>query len=371
MRARFKQSGFTLVEMLVSTAILILMVGMLSQVLNGLRIVLTRTSNQIEQFQQARTAFETISRRLGQATLNAYDDVDPNKVTTTNLSSAGYARASELRFLAGNADVGTQPLMGTGDNVHPTQAVFFQAPLGAATSGSYSSLVQLLNTCGYFVEWGSDQYLNTRPPFLPTTTIPYRFRFRLMELIEPSDSLSIYKYTSGAHAFTSGTASASWSYTGMDWFQPLVTPVGTTTRPVHVIADNVVLLSFLPMVAPQNAQNPPGGAADGTSTDIAPNYLYDSSVSANTTPDSHNQLPPEVFVTMIAVDEQSFSRFETISGAGSTNPPNPSATLGLTNILTDASYTKRQADILAVTNALTTNHLTYRIFSAAVPLTRN
>ena len=96
--------GFTLIELLVSMVVLIVLVVLLTQLINTLRGVISRTSTSIEEFRDARDAFETMTRRIAQATLNSYDDLDPTlagaSVATT---AAAYVRASELRFISGDA----------------------------------------------------------------------------------------------------------------------------------------------------------------------------------------------------------------------------------------------------------------------------
>jgi uncharacterized protein (TIGR02599 family) len=247
----------------------------------------------------------------------------------------------------------------------------------------------MMNTCGYYIEWNKDTSgsggLGIIPAFLPNATWTPRWRFRLMELIEPSDNLTIYNDTSPATPTTytgfSTPASASWGYTLKDWFR---TPYANTAPYYRPIADNIILLAFLPMVSPQSAQNPPGGAPDGTSTDLMTNpstslsgssgYIYDTAPiqSGTTIPVSQNQLPPMVYVLMIAVDEKSFSTYQLRRGNLSTIPPSTDIgidTSSASSFLTISNYTNRQADIATVTAALQAAHIKYRIYSSIVPLT--
>ena len=394
-----KAAAFTLVEMLVSMAVLVLLVAILSELMSGLRQAIAGTTSQIGEFQSSRDAFETMTRRISQATLNSYDDQVPTSPTFTltpqqlaqeglqNATlTAGYLPASELRFVSGPAvnvinggAPGTSQTSGTGGQ---SDAIFFQAPLGYTSASGFTGLLNLLNTVGYFTQWGSDQYL--RPGFLNQLNVPYRYRMRLMEMIEPSDHLTIYNDTSGPKTPGNPQYSNSWYYNGQDWFK---TPMGNSNY-VHVIAENVILLVLLPMVAPQNAQNPVGGDTDGTSLDIAPNYYfnsspYESGTSAATSntqyPMLPNLLPPMVYVLMIAVDEQSFSRFEKIRSDGQPDQ-DPSSLLGMGNgtgtFLQKADYKSRWGtsttgsvgDIVAVETALTAAKINYRVYSAAVQL---
>ena len=369
-----KSTGFTLVELLVSMTVIAIMLVVLSQMTNALRTTISQTTSQLEEFRDARNAFETMTRRIGQATLNAYDDLDPT--STAGTAATSYVRASELRFRSGSASDLFAGVTGTAGNLkHPTNAIFFQAPLGIASSSNsslYAGLNRLLNTCGYYIEWNSD--LNQRPAFLASLSppIPARYRFRLMELVEPTDNLSIYTYTSGLKTGATPPQTKSWTYTGLDWFQnPLNSdsPSATspTPPPVHAVTENVILLAILPMVSPKDAQSPIGGDVDGTSKDLAPTYAYDSTTTGHT-PDIRNKLPPLVYVLMVAVGEKSFSRYQ----AGSATYPTG---LGLDGILAaDSSYSARMGPNGEVTNLtakLTALHIDYRIFTAAVPLTPN
>jgi uncharacterized protein (TIGR02599 family) len=403
-RRFLRTGGFTLVELIVSMTVLGILLLLLTQLTSALRAAITQTTAGLQEFRAARSAFETMTRRLGQATLNAYDDLNP-VLATASTANAAYSRASELRFVSG--DAGSLILSGTNDPypnpkttypytstssttsaAYPTDAIFFQAPLGfsqaaPAATPAPNGLVQLLNTCGYYIQWSSDA--NLRPTFLPSS-IPLRYRFRLMELIQPTENLSIYTYTSGPSS-SDAAASNSWYYFGWDWFQ---TPLTSGNPPVHVLAEDVIFLALLPMVAPQNAQFPPGGDTDGTSTDIAPNYYYDSSPplrkyqpqyplaseqSAMVAPYPQNQLPPLVKVVMIAVDDVSFSRYQAENGAAAPNDLGLSISTAnpLTGnpILTYSDYKSRSADITYVTNILTQKKIAYRVFSAAVSLSRN
>ena len=373
---RWRRSGFTLVEMLVSLAVLAVILTVLAQANSALSNAVRETTSKVRAFQAARDAFEAMTRRISQATLNAYDDTAAN----TSLTVTGYSRASELRFICGPASLNATALNGqsgpifpaTAANIyHPTHAIFFQAPLGkfSAAPGA-ANLVQMLNTCGYYIEWNNDTTtgLGIVPAFIPATYAP-RYRYRLMETVEPSDQLTIYKDTSGSVKGTDGLnyISMSWGYNGKDWY----TAPAANAAYQHAVADNIVLLAFLPMVSPQTATNPTGGNPDGTSLDLAPNYIYDSAPPASGTPPvTMNQLPPMIFVEMIAVDESSFNTYQLRRGNAAGVPTNLGVDSSTSStLLTDATYTTRQADIATVTNALQAANIKYRVFTTIVPLT--
>src|SRR6185369_7334797 len=68
--------GFTLVEMLVSATITVVLAGIMFAILSQTSRVVGRTVGKVEEFREARNAFEAVSTRLAQATLNTYIDYD-------------------------------------------------------------------------------------------------------------------------------------------------------------------------------------------------------------------------------------------------------------------------------------------------------
>jgi len=334
-RSLHGKKGFTLVEILVSTAILAMLLVILLSITSQASTMWRYTSGRIEQFRQAREAFDLISRRLSQATLNTYWDYDDPSAPTR------YIRQSELRFLSGptEAIAGSPPA----GKRWPFQGVFFQASLGAAQPGQtdLSGLNSLLNTWGYFVEFGSDDTF--RPPILNGSAIPLRYRFRLCELIQPANELTIYDHTSGAASGKPKTI----SYTGNDWFAPALT--SSAGRPVHELAENVIALILLPKLSSDE---------DPSRSQLAPLYTYDSTTTRSDEKiNSKNQLPPVMQLTMVSLDESSARRLEN----GSTMP-----NLGLDGLFTDA--TKYEADLRQLEQTLTQKNLNYRVFTTSVQL---
>ena len=248
-----------------------------------------------------------------------------------------YTRLSELRFICGPklaGDLASTP-------PRPTHAVFFQAPLGLTSGSAYARLENLLNTVGCFIEFGSDNAL--RPPCIEQAKgAVLRYRFRLKELIEPSESLCIYQNTSG-NANT---------YSGKDWFS---TPLGNTgggNAPwTRVLAENVIALVLLPKLAAGDVNN---------ATQLSGSYSYDSTATnANATLNPKNQLPPVVNVTMVAIDENSASRLANRYGASIPD-------LGLNGLFADAANLSR--DLQQLEDKLTALGVNYRVFTADVPI---
>ncbi len=294
----------------------------------------SRTAGRIEQFGNARTAFESIERRLSQATLNTYWNYD-DPITPT-----AYQRQSELRFVSGPA---TSILSGVSQVNDPTgHAVFFQAPLGLVETPPDAPLPTLLNTWGFYVDYtdGSAQ----RPPFI---TSPAESRFRLLELMEPSEQLAVYEYTSGDGR--EGKTSDNYTY---NWLKD---PLGKDSSPgdgfpdyARVLAENIVALVLLPKLSAE---------ADPTGARLTPNYLYSSTVS-NSDPEvnSMHQLPPIVQVTMVAIDEKSAARMT--DGQASSLRTKVNGLFG--------SASSYSADLASLEDFLSGENLSYRVFQSDV-----
>ncbi len=332
------ERGFTLVEILVSMAILTLLLLTLVAVTDSIRRTWTYTSGKIEQFREAREAFEAINRRVSQATLNTY--LDYQRDPSGNLLLTGtnnYVRQSELRFISGPSllDGGT----------HPTHAIFFQAPLGYVETSTYSGMENLLNTWGYYLEFSDDSAL--RPPFLSAAIAPLHSRFRLMELMEPAESLTLYS----AEVAAGGNS----SYSAKTWF---TTPLASKSR---VLAENIIALILLPKLSPQE---------DTTGTMLSPNYTYDSTTigpnGSNKDYNTKSQLPPVVQITMVAVDEVSYNRLQ----GNSTMMPDLGLSALFANVgdIQDPSKPGYAQDLKTLETTLKSKKLTYHIFTTNISI---
>jgi uncharacterized protein (TIGR02599 family) len=336
-----RRSAFTLVEMMVSTSILALVMLMLLSTVDQTQKIWTRSTSKVSQFQSARAAFEAMTRNLSQATLNTYYDVERSTEAADFGEPIAYARASELHFVSGKA--AQDKLLGDDTAKFPTHAVFFQAPLGvtseedpnAATAGGnsvpvkrYRSLSSTLSAIGYYIEWGADtevpQFLKTMQQG-ETSMIPERYRFRLKEVIQPTEALSIYA--------TPDFAPQSDYKKTTDWIQVALgnkapSSGGSAKTSSWVRAENIVALVLLPKLPERERGNPPG--SDPTRLDLAPKYEYDTrpvkegSGTPLTIKEVHDaaahvrkqyhQLPPIIQVTMVAIDEPSAMRQQAIAG---------------------------------------------------------
>ena len=320
-------AGFTLVELLVAMAVLGLVVVLSATMIGHIQKVWEHTTARTEQFQKARQALQTISGRLSQATLNPYWRVETNELTGNPVR---YARQSDLRFLSGPAaSLTTIAARDSGS------ALFFQAPTGFSSQNA-AQLDNALNTWGYFIEYGSDAPAY-RPEFLSTTGVAAKNRFRLIEFTDPSDMLQIFKYTSGAPA-----------YSGKDWFSaPLATQANR-----RVLADNIVALVVLPRLPAVDYLNNP------KKSPLSPGYLYDSTqTNADPTLNPRHQLPPIVDLAVVALDERSARRIEW----GSTAPDFDMDELFLEPADLDA-------DLNTLRNNLAARGLNAAVFRISVPI---
>lgn len=262
----------------------------------------------------------------------------------TSFVPASYKRTSELRFRSGNL-----PEVST--SLRPAHAVFFQAPLGLVGAGSaYNGLENLLNSLGFFVEFGDDR--EQRPDFfdnLPRPSLP-AYRYRLVQAIQPSESLTLYNETAANPGLKSTDAN------GLRW---LTDTLGSVRR---VVAENIIALVVLPKLGAADQQQ--GGYSDGA---LASDYLYDSTVGrSDPMLNSSSQLPPVVEITLVAVDEKSYARFQ----GDSTTPRD----LGLATLFRTVGDTINPAnpgyaqDFKTLEETLTQNRIDYRIFKVSVPI---
>ena len=304
------EQGFSLVEVLVAMAVFSLLLVLLANAGNSTLQIWSRARGQISSFQSARDTFESLTRKLSQATLNTYWGYD----NATNPTQ--YLRRSELQFVCGPASA----LLGAGYG--PTDAAFFQSPSGYSLNATNRPLNQLLNSCGYFIQFVSDQ--TNRPGFVNS---PARWRYRLMELVQPTEEMTVHEQR--------GTK---------DWYQTAV-----AAGEPWPVADNIIAMIIRPLRS----------RADATSQnrEITTDYAYDTSAGNSSTTTTANQLPPLLGVTLVAIDEASADRIT----KGSTPPAWVTS-----DLFTDTS--KFDADLKTVENNLIRDHVNYRIFSTEIPL---
>ena len=332
---------------MVSITLIIVISVLLAAMTNATVATWRSTTGRVEQFRAADNAFESITRHLSQATLNTYWDYfdasgNPRNSANTSFVPNKYGRMSELRFISGYMTLGTKKLVATGTLRRPTHGVFFQAPLGFVDdTASFGGLDNLLNTWGYYVEFRDDA--PSRPAFITSSTIPLQYRYRLMEMMQPSNTLSIYNFT------------AQPNYVAKDWFtNSLPSASVATASPNHVLAENVIALVLQPKLSKTDEAT--------TGKTLSTDYFYDSTAT-NSDPDINprNQLPPIVQVTLVAIDETSAGRI-----ANSSTPPAFDAILN--TLFLDASKFAKDLDTLQTTLAGSLPPIRYRVFTTNVSI---
>lgn len=337
-------AGFTLVEVLVSAGIIVVLMGVLISMTDQTQRLMRATSSKVEQFQGARVAYETMTRRLAQATLNTFWDYRYAK----NGLPQSYQRSAELRFVTG---ITSTLIKGGGDVKRPGTAVFFHAPYGFVEDQSqYGGLDNLVNAWGYFVEVGTDSA--TIPPFLNTQINP-RKRYRLMEMMQPSEKLKTYDFSGGAKP---------------DWFSSLVT---ANPRPVRVLAENIIALIVVPRLSRADEQLWMTQNKSKRPPVLAQEYGYDTT---STDPDPilnpKSQLPPVVQVVMVAIDEPSAKILEDKNGSDPYLGINFTTTFRNPLNLEDNPATSEPNDgeLATLETLLVKKHVSYRIFSSNVSI---
>lgn len=426
------RGGFTLTEVLVSSALIVAVMGLMLTTIDQTRRTINSTTARVSQFQSARVAFDSMTRTLSQATLNSYWDMDRSGDEQQN--PLGFRRNSDMHFISGKA-YQDKILMGTDPEGKPRSAarfpghaVFFQAPIGVTAeqetspgSGSYGlkryrGMTNLLSACGFYVRWDEDASI---PDFMGANEkyAPSRMRFRLMEVRQPAERLMLYadqNYTTVRSDPTTKDAKPGVGYPGAtDW---LKVAVGTKALPTDFtvpmgekkisnssrsLAENIVALIILPKVPVQDRTS-----ADRLD-DLTTNFEYDScpqvasdamrrefrkndpmaslknvtfevsKVGPRALKQLH-QLPPILQVTMVAIDESSAQKLQDY--VGSTAEP-PEFTSGLFGQVTtqqaflrdlgDPANLNKNSLVYRLSNPkkdLPTPRLTYRVFTTDVVL---
>lgn len=297
--------AFTLVEVMVSMVVLAIMMMLIAQIIGTTQRSWRAASSRLSQFREARIAFDTITRNLRQATLNAYRDfhyaaTDSNVPATNspNETPDGYRRISELAFVSGKAkdlvkaratQTDSKIKIDMSDASLSGHAVFFQAPLGVTDPDTsvqeggrprYENLKHLLCGRGYFVQFGSDK--NYLPEKL-VGRLTESNRFRLMEYQPPAEKNTVYESTN-------------------DWYE-------IDTAYLRPVSDKIVGLILSPRLASGDESISVGGVLQKP-TSIAPDYSFDSRKKdgSGSAQGMQHMLPPVVKVTMVALDDASMDQ---------------------------------------------------------------
>jgi uncharacterized protein (TIGR02599 family) len=336
------KGGFTLVEIMVSVAILAIILTFIAELIGQAQRSWSRAGARVSQFREARKAFDWMVRNLGQATINpsvhyVYAGGEDPRIPSGSgkgLHSApdGYGRFSELQFICGRAE----KFVGSGDGKPSGHAVFFQAPLGATDLDV--SIPTALTPVGFFVKETSDT--QTRPDFLGQTGVKERKRHRLFLYKGMTEHNTIYDASSVEKMARNGRQDAPW-----------IGDLNDEGR-VNPLADNIVLL----VIAPRLAED---GSGVRDPYEIASDYEFNSA-SNGLQPNqaaTDYQIPPLVDITMVALDESSAARVV-----------DESIDLNLSALFKKSSKQSYRDDIKSLQENLREKRLDFRIFSTTVPL---
>lgn len=321
-RTRRRLGSFTLLEVLVTLAILFVIFLALAKAMDGADRAWK--SGASDPYAAAQDAFETVAAHLADATLETYEDyadVSGNFPTNSAFVANHLARRSDLAFVCGPA-AGTSGLLASSQRTTAGSAVFLAATEGVTQSYANQGLGRLLNDVGYFVEFGDD---NAEPSFL--LSFAHRYRWRLRQVQQSSETLQVY---------SSSSSSA--------WIQQLV-PTGAA---VPMLAENVIALVVLPE-----------RYATDTGAALAPAYSYDSRNAANTV--TLNQLPPRVILALVAIDEVSAERLAAQNGASA-----PS--LVASNLFQLGTPAQLTQDLATLDASLTSQKIGHRIYQREIQL---
>jgi uncharacterized protein (TIGR02599 family) len=325
-----RRRGFTLLELMVSMSVLSLIMLLVFQMLSHTQRAWSGSRARLSTFKEARTAFEAITRRLGQATLNTYWDYEMSGSGSTALPT-GYKKESDMHFVCGQSS----DLLGSAVSVSSGHAIFFQAPVGFSLLEENQGLGGLLNAWGFYVELANED--NFIPTFLTSAGVKSRERYRLMEFRPPSENLALY-----ATDMKNGSGASLYS-----WFKGYIDGQSDGVRFSRPIAENIILL----IIEPRESN----GVSNTSS--LAPNYKYDSrEVQGSGSDKTVHALPQLVDVTMVAIDETSAIRYEQINGS-------------LSGMLQGAGFTSSSAydsDLARLRVSLRDAGVDFRIFQETV-----
>ena len=355
--ARLGAAAFTLVELMVATGVVVLLAAVLFALISHFTENVRTTRSTADELETAQRAFETLTRRVGQATLNSYWE---SYVVSGSIRR--YERISELRFACGPMQAGASPLAdlrAKQERMFPGHGICFQATTGQTgitRDPALTGLENLLNTWGYFVEAGRDEL--QAPAILPPQVAGRPIAPRLMELREPTQQLCLYRYTNGV---------ANKYYAGFEWFRA---PLADRAL-VRTVAENIAALIILPKLTAQETERlQPGATGEERDAFLAPHLFYHSATvpPPNTEParNMRHRLPATVEITMVALNAATVARLY---------HPDDLDPLKLRDAFLDARtlHTELQLDpaqpaLDSLERRLIAAHASYRLFTAAVPI---
>lgn len=323
--ASVRSVAFSLIELLVSMTILSLMILMVSFMLAEVEGGWSRVRGRSVEFRDARNALETIANRISQARIDTYWDYEMDQGLPIR-----YRKSSHLHFVTGKAaDLMPDSL------VKPSgSSVFFEAPFGMTQEQDLKGLSSLLNGWGYFAGFGGDaEWL----PLFARGRVQERYRFRLFEYHLPTEKLALHSEETP---------------TGYRWITDHL-----ESKNVSLLAENVILFLIHP-VSSMEVDN---------AHQLAENYEFDSR-AYELAPDQPNaerarhELPPMILMTMVAVAEADFARFQQDRSDGVPE------VFDVEKIAPFSKSIDFEKDLQRLEEHLQENRIDYRVFSTAIGL---
>jgi uncharacterized protein (TIGR02599 family) len=299
--------GFSLLEMLLSTAILGGVMIIIGTAVNTMQNTWTRVRAKADVYRTVRVATEVMSRRLSQATLASRWEIPDNLVGS---GQEAYLRESDLHFICAPAAT----LAGGGGSL-VGHAVFFQAPLGIDdvraqdnTTLRHERLNQTLNAWGYFVRLSNND--PERPSFLNEVgaASPRRQRFQLMEYRLPTDEMPVFDPVGNPDGRPQMATQTGQNQIRGWVANALRSTTGSRGR-LSVLAENVLVF----LVRPISGGTGPGTAQDVRKYDIAGDGVYDSrrhqwDPGSPLAERTRHRLPAALETTIVAAAEDSWAR---------------------------------------------------------------
>jgi len=313
--------------MMAAATVLVILLGILVAVMNSVSKTVRSGSSKIDAYAATRAAFSLLGQKVSQATLNTYWEYDNPTAPTV------YRRQSDLQFLV----IQNTQKSGYG------QEIYFPSPQAYSSDTTLRSTEGLLNACSFFVRYDSDQ--NFRPS---TQQGPLRYRYRLMQALQPTENFAVYKSGLDATA-TEAQWTAYW--TAHAWTTDISNT--STAQFITPLADNVIAMIIWPRLTL---------ADDEAGTLLASHYIYDSKDGQYSKPQKNiaNQLPPTLHVTLVTISEASAAALN----MGSTPPTVIESALN--NKFTDV--TQYQQDLVDLASKLDSNKIDYTILNTTVIL---
>lgn len=282
LRQRQPKRGVTLVELLVTVAVLGVLLAVMFAVLQQAGRVVQRTSRQANSLQESRAVFARLAEALRTATVVSAPHFFDHRANSFDFEN-GHRGQYELRPKAAHSFV-TGPsaqLLGEGAAVYPGDAMFFAAARGETDDPALEPLRDALNGLACLVEHGSESasFPNFLSPWLDA-----RSRYRLKLYVEASENFALRLLQPDTR-----------------WYQkilPADLPPGATTPRAQVLAENVVALLVLPLH--ENGKTLAGGTVYDTQAWRVPGLDSEARASAEA---GFNRLPGALRVALVTIPE--------------------------------------------------------------------